>query len=54
VTPFTNAPADGDYTLYTGAVPAGVYTLCLGYDQTVNGHLNMESAVYDCTTATVQ
>lgn len=54
VTPFTTAPADGDYTLYTGTVPAGTYTLCLEYDQTSNGRLDMNSAVYDCVTAGAQ
>jgi hypothetical protein len=54
VTPFTNAPADGDYTLYTGTVPAGTYTLCLGYDTVINGRLDMDSTVYDCAEATVQ
>ncbi|MBI5379163.1 MAG: hypothetical protein HZA23_03295 [Nitrospirae bacterium] len=54
VTPFSTAPADGDYTLYTGTVPLGTYTLCLGHDQTSNGRLDMATAVYDCVEATVQ
>ncbi len=54
VTPFGTAPADGDYTLYTGVVPAGAYTLCLGYDLTSNGHLDLTAAVYDCAEATIR
>jgi hypothetical protein len=54
VTPFTNAPADGDYTLYSGTVPPGTYTLCLGYDTVMNGHLDLTAAMYDCVTVTVQ
>lgn len=54
VMPFATAPADGDRTLHSGNVPAGNYTLCLGYDGANDGRLNMESAVYDCATATVQ
>lgn len=54
VTPFATASADGDHMLYTGTVPAGSYTLCLGYDTVNNGSLNIGNAVYDCVTATVQ
>jgi hypothetical protein len=54
VTPFATAPGDGDYTLYTGTVPPGTYTLCLGYDQMNNGRLDMATAIYDCVTAPVQ
>jgi hypothetical protein len=54
VTPFATAPGDGDYTLYTGTVPPGTYTLCLGYDTATNGHLDLSAAIYDCVTITVQ
>lgn len=54
VTPYATTPADGDYTLYTGTVPAGAYSLCLGYDMIPNGHLDIETAVYDCVEATVR
>ncbi len=53
LTPFATAPADGDYLFYSGSVPAGHYLLCLGYDLQQNGHLDAESLVYDCVTATV-
>ncbi len=54
ITPFGAAPADGDYTLYTGVVPAGTYSLCLGYDTIPNGRLDLPSTVYDCAKAIVQ
>ncbi|OGI41970.1 MAG: hypothetical protein A2150_07615 [Candidatus Muproteobacteria bacterium RBG_16_64_11] len=54
VTPFAVAPADGDHTLYTGTVPAGAYSLCLGYDPVANGHLDTGAAVSDCVSATVR
>jgi hypothetical protein len=44
------APPDGDHTLYSGALPPGTYTLCLGYDLLPDGRLDLTGAVYDCTT----
>lgn len=54
VTPYGSAPADGDYNLYRDNLPAGAYDLCLGFDVTANGRLDIEAAVYDCVTVTVR
>ncbi len=54
VTSFTTAPPDGDHTLYTDTLPAGAYSLCLGYDTVSDGRLNLDAAMYDCVDATVR
>lgn len=54
VTSFTSAPADGEHQLFSGALPPGRYTVCLGYDTTRNGILDLASAVSSCAMVTVR
>lgn len=54
VTPFATAPADGDQALFSGPLPAGRYTACIGYDTTRNGTLDLAGAVSSCVAVTVR
>ncbi len=44
VTPHKTNPADGSYTLYSGAAPAGSYELYLSCDNVSNGGFNFSAA----------